>query len=487
MKIQMLSAFNTYPKTQKNTEPARQYYTALKLYSGNDVSFCSSNKMYSNNYYEAVNYLNSQKIKGTIKDINDLDLDKLNGIQEGLKTFENLNIKQIFFVLRDLIAININRGCERFCAHCILDSLPPQKNNDKYASTIAFEDFTTLLNDIKELNTRLGTNIISNRNAVPLILFFDSDSIKTTLKDNNNNEYNAAQLNHMQFSVTQKPGVIDTHGWDPGKEPELQKRAEDIVKYFSSAENQQELFRLNISLNPFDKLNQEAIRAEINKDFEKALYKRLEYAYRIANIFYTFTPIAESDKVTVIQCIANENDKNTIEEIKYYGKNAQYEIDKMVIRILEKLYEDDFSTERKHIKTETDIEKYLLIWGKKIFGRMRYASRLGRMSQFYKDKNELEERAESAREIMDIIQNKKTLAPDEESEIVDYKKPIRGSLLSGLIDVNGKFYVFKDPVSIPTEIQLNYKNKNKITRNPARGLEKFFLITNEIINSLKKY
>lgn len=78
-------------------------------------------------YDKAVKYLEARKKNGLVKDINDLDLNKLDGIQNGLSRFEKLNMKQITFVLRDLIAVNVNRGFERYCAHCILDGIMPLK------------------------------------------------------------------------------------------------------------------------------------------------------------------------------------------------------------------------------------------------------------------------------------------------------------------------------------------------------------------------
>lgn len=438
-------------------------------------------------YISAVKYLQECKKAGKINDINDLDLDKLDGIQSGLKRFENLNMKQITFVLRDLIALNVNRGCERYCAHCILDSLPPLKNIKNQASTAAFEDFKGLLDDISKLNKRLGFNIMSDRNVVPIVLFFDSDGIQTVLKDKKNNEYNAAQLNHLQYTATKKPGVIDTHGWNPLKEPELQKRAENIVGYFSHKENQKELFRFNISLNPFDILNQEAVKAEKKGDFETAYKKRFEYAFRIANVFFTFTPIAESDKIKVIQRFAKTDDKGAKASIKDYGKEAQIKIDVLVLKLLNQMYENDLNTTKKIVKSKAEKEKYMQIWKSKMFERVDYVSVLGRMTNFYENENDLKKRAKAAQKVVDLINNKKTLAPDEEISEINYDKPVRGTAVAGQIDVNGKFYVFADPVSIPTEIQLNYKNKNKISRAPSRGLEKDFLITNEMVNSLQKY
>lgn len=485
MLVQNMKIFN-----QSFCKPAvvNQHLNSTCAVQNNDsFSYVNFKRKENEKYDSAVKYLESCKKNREIKDINDLDLDKLDGIQEGLKRFEKLTMKQITFVLRDLIAINVNRGCERYCAHCILDSLPPLKNSRKEASTAAFEDFKGLLNDINSLNKRLGFNIMSNRNVVPIVLFFDSDGIKTVLKDKNNKEYNAAQLNHMQYSATKKPGVIDTHGWNPLKEPELQKRAEDIVEYFSKDENQKELFRFNISLNPFDILSQEAVKAEKNKDFETAFKKRFEYAFRIANVLYTFTPIAESDKVKVIQRFAKTDDKDAKPDIKNYGKDAQIKIDMLVLKLLNQMYENDMQNDKKIVKSKQDKDKYMHIWKTKMFERVDYVSALGRMTNFYHNADDLEKRSKAAQDVVDIIKIKKTIAPEEESSNIDYDSPVRGTAIAGQIDVNGKFYVFFDPVSIPTEIQLNYKNKNKITRIPSRGLEKEFLITNKMIESIQKY
>lgn len=230
---------------------------------------------------------------------------------------------------------------------------------------------------------------MSNRNVVPIVLFFDSDGIKTVLKDKEKKEYNAAMLNHMQYCATEKPGVIDTHGWNPLKEPDLQKRAEDIVRYFSVKENQKELYRFNISLNPFDILSQEAVKAEKKGDYETAYKKRFEYAFRIANVMYTFTPLAESDKIKVIQRFAKTDDKDAKPEIKHYGKEAQVKLDVMVLKILKQMYKNDLENEKKYVKTEEEAEKYLRVWKSKMFERIGYVSVLGRMTNFYYNADDL--------------------------------------------------------------------------------------------------
>ena len=57
--------------------------------------------------------------------------------------------------------------------------------------------------------------------------------------------------------------------------------------------------------------------------------------------------------------------------------------------------------------------------------------------------------------------------------------------ISGLLDINGKFYLFSDPAICPTELQLNYSNKYKKTKDISLGLPKQYTLSREIINSSK--
>ena len=257
-------------KKVNNTQNQQQDKLNNVYYYTSGITFKSSQTKKSDKFYNAKKYLNTVNIS---KDTNiyNLNLEKLDGIQEGLKTFEGLNIKEIALILKNIEVITVKRGCNNHCAHCLFESDTPLKNTKYQASKASFEDFSQLISDIKQLNNRLGFNIVAPNKKYDnedIILFFDSDSIDCYLTDANGKEYNCAELNHIQYMATGKPGTFDTHGWEPD-DKKSQKRAEKIIKYFKDDKNANEIYQINI----FIKKCKKQLRLK-NLVTRKKLYKR---------------------------------------------------------------------------------------------------------------------------------------------------------------------------------------------------------------------
>ena len=96
--------------------------------------------------------------------IYNLNLDKLNGIQEGIKVFDGLNMKEIAFVSQSILEVAVNRGCNNMCAHCYADAKPHIKEDETHINKMSWNDFTNLTEGYKELNKRLGFDITKNPN-----------------------------------------------------------------------------------------------------------------------------------------------------------------------------------------------------------------------------------------------------------------------------------------------------------------------------------
>ena len=54
-------------------------------------------------------------------------INKLEGIQHGIKVFKNMSIKEIAFFLSTIAEFATLRGCYNNCAHCYADAKPPIK------------------------------------------------------------------------------------------------------------------------------------------------------------------------------------------------------------------------------------------------------------------------------------------------------------------------------------------------------------------------
>lgn len=433
-----------------------------------NISFKSSPMQKSEKHLEAKEYLKSCNLDKEMN-IYDLDLDKLDGIQEGLKTFNGLNMKEIALILKNIEIITVKRGCNNHCAHCLFESETPLKNTKNQASKASFEDFAQLLSDIKHLNKRLGFNIVvpnKMHDNEDIILFIDSDSIESNLTDTKGVEYNFAELNHMQYLATAKPGTFDTHGWEVD-DKKSQKRAEKIVDYFKDDKNAKEIYQINISVNPFHEKMQEAIEAQKHGDSPKALQKVNEYAERMANVLFTFTPIIDKTRLSVR--VANLNEKGITEDAKSYGIENQTAINRLIMEKLVKLYVDDLQGNKKYVDSKDEVVKNIKNWNEMLH-KIYAATPKGRMSRFYENSNDLQRRINDAENIKEAFL---------EGDADKLKR------ISGLLDINGKFYIFSDPAICPTELQLNYNNKNKITRDISLGLPPKYTLTKELINSSK--
>lgn len=455
-------------KKVNNTQNQQQDKLNNVYYYTSGITFKSSQTKKSDKFYNAKKYLNTVNIS---KDTNiyNLNLEKLDGIQEGLKTFEGLNIKEIALILKNIEVITVKRGCNNHCAHCLFESDTPLKNTKYQASKASFEDFSQLISDIKQLNNRLGFNIVAPNKKYDnedIILFFDSDSIDCYLTDANGKEYNCAELNHIQYMATGKPGTFDTHGWEPD-DKKSQKRAEKIIKYFKDDKNANEIYQINISVNPFHQKMQEAIEAQKLGNPQKALQKVNEYAERMANVLFTFSPIIDKTKLSVR--VANMNDKGISEEAQNFGIENQVVINKLIMEKLVKLYVNDLQYNKKYVNTKEDIIDNIKKWDF-MFSKIYGATPKGRMSRFYEGFDDSKRKINDAENIQEAFLN------NDDSKL---------KRISGLLDINGKFYIFSDPAICPTELQLNYSNKYKKTKDISLGLPKQYTLSREIINSSK--
>lgn len=436
------------------------YYKPFNLV--NRLSFKQSRALNEKDFVEAKSYLDSLKGKGEIS-LKDVDLKRADGIQYGLKTFEGLSMKELAFMLKDLEVLIVKRGCKHHCAHCIFSSEKTLRNTDKQIGKIAFEDFKNLLDDLKELNKRLGFNIVTKDNSEDIILFFDSDAMDITLKDKNNKEYNYAELNHMQYQATRKPGTFDTQGWDIDNKS-VQKRAEKIVNYYKDDENFKEIHQMNLSINTFHKNIQESLKAQKEGNDELSQNKVFEYVDRQANMLFTFTPI--SSKTKIIVRVSNPKDENTTEDIKNYDIETQNLLNSLIMRKLAILYIEDVKGEKKYVSTMEEADAKIKDWHQKIT-KIYGVTPKGRMTQFYKNEDDIAHRIEKMKNLRELLKEKGSIKDTE---------------ITGQIDINGKFYIFDDPVACPTGLQFNYKNKDKRTRDLAFGLEEKYGISKEFID-----
>jgi len=419
---------------------------------------------------KAKDYLLFRKgvLKKSEKEYNllNFNLTRLNGIQKGIEVFENLSMKEIAFVYDQFYNISINRGCSNRCGHCFADAVPQHfKQDSGMISAVSMEDFTLLMNGIKKLNKRLGFNAVKQNEYKTLAIFHDSDCIELEIKDKAGKIFDFSDTTDLLHETVRKKSLFDTSGWPPSNKKQ-QERAEKFVKYFSQKDNMKKIGQINISLNPFHALNMKSIYHKKAGNEQLAKVFRNLYTDRMANVLYTFTPIIEDPRYSF-------NARAMGKEAKIFEGCSIDELKVLIKEILVKVevkYNQDFASERKYIKRQSQIKENISILENKCSDIYKIAG-VGRAKTIF-DKN-----SKNVKEHNKL--NRKNISL--------LKKNIRsnpfitgGSRFYRCVDVNGKVYITDFLMAVSTEIQLNFRNKDKGTV-PFAELPKNLVITKKMI------
>lgn len=378
------------------------------------------------------------------------DLDKLNGIQHGIKVFAGMSMKEIAFLYDNFHAIATNRGCPNQCAHCYAEAIPPSRMGSGVLSEMAFEDFKSLFEGISELNQRLGFNAIKNTTKDYSPLFLDSDCMNLEIKSEDNKILDFRHLNDLMFESTGIVGIFDTSGWVPTS-LKHQKRAEDIVNYFLQPGNMDKTHQVNISLHPFHMLNVKSIEARNAGDFEKARKMRELYIDRMANVIFTFSPLMSSSKFNIMSRAVKDGEG-------YQGYNKG-DLRQMINEIIEKV-QARYAVECPEKAKE--YSKYL----KDKTERIRYIGAYGRGRNLFRPITD----AKTLRKAISI----------ERSALSALKRNIRRKGWYRQIDSNGEVTVTNNFHTILTPVHLNFHNKTQPTR-PLPNQPDDFTITRAMI------
>lgn len=458
------------------------FKTNMKVASNKNhqlISFCG--------YKEAMTYAKHTKLynKFINRRLYNCNLNKLEGIQEGLKTFEGLSMKQIAFALTDLHSINMIRGCINHCLHCYANAQP-------FISRAPFESFKQIMDDIAALRKRIGINPVSHRGQKYVDCYFDSDGIDMHLFDKEGKKHDAIELGTLIHKSTGMKAVFDTNGWDRNNK-EKQLIAEDYVKKLSEDENSKHFYQINISLNPF---NPKYVRA-IKDGYKPKTYSSLipidevmnppkksdkikkaekdyrEYIKNETNTLFTFTPLVLEGKLgTIIRGV----DKTISNMEGCYLEDYSTTLSN-ILGELKLLYFSDLNLDKKIIKNkkmmDKAIKKYL-----KLFNRNAdFLFSSGRMEKFYKTKHHGSlngiEYIDKGRE--DSVINFAKLALQEKTSAMDVA-------FLKMINSDGKVYMYDNYAIIPTDIKLNTGNKE--LKRPFWVEVKDFVVKTDMIDRI---
>ena len=445
------------------------------------------NKQYSNSsfwgYKEAKTYANCTRLynRFTNRKLYQCNLNKLEGIQEGLKSFEGLSMKQIAFALTDLHSVNMIRGCINHCLHCYANAQP-------FISRAPFESFKQIMDDILALRKRIGINPVSHRGGKYIDCYFDSDGMNLHLYDKDGVKHDATELGKIIHESTGMKTVFDTNGWDRN-DKEKQKTAEDYVQKLLKKENSAHFYQINISLNPFNPKYVKALKdgydpkkyssfiplKEVKKPpkLKKAEDNYREYIKNEANVLFTFTPLVLKGRLGAIIRALKENITNMegcyIDDYSATLNN--------ILGELYWLYMSDLAYKQKVIKTPDMMKKALKRWTKLMSDVSFDLFSSGRLEKFYKSGH-----GGSLNGIENIDKSRENSVKNFAKLVLQEKTSAMNIAFLKMISSDGKVYMYDNYSIIPTDIQLNTGNKS--LKTPFWTDVKDFVVTTDMIDRI---
>jgi len=455
------------------------------------ISF-GSKKCYNLYGYPSLKYLYAkknlddeiEKQNSSNLNIYNIDLNKIDGIQDGIKVFNKMNMKEIAFVAQTIGSIAVSRGCHNMCSHCYADAIPPIKEDNEHINKMSWEDFEAITNGFETLHKRIGSKITGNFfDRDPYMApFHDADCIDLCLKDKNGNEHDFIEISEKLNSAFQLPVLFDTAGWSP-KNKKAQQRAEKYAEYYSKAENMKNITAFNVSVNPYHALNTRRVILEKEGNFEKAEKFKDLYTTRMANVLFTLTPLLKSDKFEFITRAAHNNTKGTD---GFKEKDLQ-ELYKDIFKKLEKRYNDDLNGEQKFIHYPGQINNKIAQYKTKMTEVDTSLSVSGRLSKIYPTDDYMTKESKfiidesiqhitNSTSVLDLVEPRRVFYPNS---VGSYN-----STYKGILDANGKYYLTNSYSTFPTEIQLNLDNSNKKTAPIHPNLQQDTTIKKSLINTV---
>ena len=475
--VQNYSNISFSPKTQKaqtfQQNPVVQHNFAPSFSGGFPLN------VHSPKYFAAKTYLCMAKQaykKVKTLDLYMFDLNKLDGIQEGINVFKGLNMKEIAFVADTVAEITVNRGCRNICAHCYASAKAPIKETANQINKMSWNDFTSLTDGFEELNKRVGFSIFSqksNKHAM-IIPFHDADCSSIVLKDNDGKEHDFIDIAERFEKVFNLPILFDTAGWNI-QDVKAQKRMEKYVEYYSKPENFKKLEGFNLSVNPFHAMYAKSLELKQNRKPELAEKLYDLYTTRMANVLFTLTPLQKNPNFEFIARSA-ANDSKVPKWFKEKDLRALY-MD--ILEKVNKLYKKDMKSAQKVVKNEDEAFEYFNNYYKRLENISPTIGMSARAEKFVDKDDEIAKFGERRKQqnIKDIQSLKR---------IKDLRKLNKdmNNHFYGIIDANGDYYLTTFHTSFPTEIKFNFENKGKTTAPIAPYLQKDTILTRNVINNV---
>ena len=365
------------------------------------------------------------KVKLSEFPLTKLDLSAIDGIQKDIPLFEGVKIEDIAFITKHLETLNLFRGCKLGCSHCLKNAMAPKHGRE----SILFEDLRRFTLGFKNLSERLGFDVLNGNKYLNII--DDSNPIDSQIKGLNRN-HGVAEAIKLIYDRLHIPTLFVTSGWTEKRNGDYQysqAAAKSIVNMVKK--NPDSVVDVQISVNPFLR-NTNSNQNSINSS----------YVNRIARAITTFLDLFKIDKASLIYRHAQDG---------YDGYDANS---------TKQLYEAIFKKVQEMANSTLEGFPQLAPENVTKFDKSHLIEPSGRGRKFFSFEQNMKLQQELIQDSMDWGMSTK----DEQRKIL-----LNNALKC--IDIDGSVYTTKPSsaefvaspieITIPTDIKLNYINKEK--------------------------
>lgn len=356
------------------------------------------------------------------------------GIQKGIPLFDGVGIKDIAFITKRFETLNLFRGCNLGCSHCLKDA-KPLKNG-----TILFEDLVRFLDGFKALNERLGFNVFQGNKYVNIIDDSNPSDIPIMGKSRNHSVNEALKMIYEKINL---PSIFVTSGWNSASKYS-QQSSEELAGMIEK--NPDFVKSVEVSINPFSGIMEKSREALRENNQNRAEFFRNVYTDRMANALKVFLKLFGTGKASIIYRHAPD----------YKGNELVGESE------TRRLYEEIYSKLEKMTGSALENIPYLRPENLTSFDKSHLIESSGRGRRFFPQDRNLKEQQELIDEALEL----EMMSPDERSkELLDCAVKC--------VDIDGKVYAtmpaskveyISAPIelTVPTNIRLNYENKSAV-------------------------
>jgi len=367
------------------------------------------------------------KIKLSEYPLTKIDLAKIDGIQQDIPLFKGVKIEDIAFITKRWETLNFFRGCKWRCTHCLKNAIAPIKGRE----SILFEDLVRVVDGFKELNERLGFDSLNGNRYISII--DDSNPIDLPIKGLSRSHSVAEGMKQI-YDKLNIPTLFVTSGID-SKSQYSTKASTEIVDMVKN--NPHSVLNVQISINPFMVIPHTTSLSQGARE--------QKYIDRMAKTLFAFLDLFKIDKASIIYRHTDGTEKNH-KGVDEASAKKMYEA---IYKQLQELSGSNLEN-LPQLRPEkvTKFDKSHLIEpsgrGRNFFSFQRNMKLQNELLQDYLDWN-----ATSKEEQREILLNYSLKCVDIDGSIYT-TRPSNAESVSTPIEL-----------IIPTDIKLNYINKEK--------------------------